>query len=125
MTNEDKWRKRVEAWRASGRTSTQYCEGKPFTAGGLRSWAHRLEKKGGFKERRLRVRLARVLRVASPGPTATAVIQQQARQVATAAPDGTAVTLRVGRVQVAVVPGFDPATLSAVLDLLAARDAHV
>src|SRR2546423_1253593 len=36
-----KWAERVAEWKAGGLTSAAYCEGKVFTAGGLRLWAHR------------------------------------------------------------------------------------
>ena len=42
MTTAETWAKRVEEWQASGQTSTAFCEGREFTAGGLRHWAHRL-----------------------------------------------------------------------------------
>ena len=46
---EERWAERVAAWRASGQTSREYCEGRDFTAGGLRHWAYRLRKAAGLK----------------------------------------------------------------------------
>ena len=36
MEKSELWRERVVAWRASGLTSTAYCVGRGFSAGGLR-----------------------------------------------------------------------------------------
>jgi hypothetical protein len=46
-TGEERWRERIEGWRASGLTSVKYCEGRDFTAEGLRHWAHVLKKESG------------------------------------------------------------------------------
>jgi hypothetical protein len=36
MSDTESWEGRVAEWKASGLSATAYCEGKPFTAGGLR-----------------------------------------------------------------------------------------
>src|SRR5215831_14733922 len=41
---QKRWAERVAAWRSSGQSSYEFCEGRAFTAGGLRHWAHRLKK---------------------------------------------------------------------------------
>ena len=78
MTAEKSWAKRVAAWRASGKTSTAFAEGQDFTAGGLRYWAHRIDrarrvsqaepapKPAPVRVRRRAVRIAKVIR-GSPG----------------------------------------------------------
>ena len=60
MADEGMWAERVSEWRASGLTSRKYCEGKPFTAGGLRHWAYRL---GRGRQESAPVRMARVVRL--------------------------------------------------------------
>lgn len=43
---EQKWAERVQGWRESGLSATEYAEGREFSAGGLRHWAYRLKKRG-------------------------------------------------------------------------------
>lgn len=91
-------------WRASGQTSEAFSEGKPFTAGGLRHWGSRLKAGRGGRSRN-RPRVVRVDRVqprgaaeglASPGPS---------------------LVLELGPARVVVRPGFDRATLAALLEV--------
>jgi hypothetical protein len=105
MSTAETWAKRVADWQASGLTSTAYCEGREFTAGGLRHWAHRLRKRAAKAEPPATVRLARVLRV--PTPTVSLA--------AAAAGGRSGVAVRIGGVEVVVERGFDRATLAAVL----------
>lgn len=96
------WAERVAEWKASGLSSPQFCEGKDFTAGGLRHWAHRL-KHGGRPP--AKVRVAKVVRLpAAPAATATAEL-----------------VVEIGAARIVVRPGFDRATLAAVIEALAAR----
>jgi hypothetical protein len=112
MDNRAIWAGRVAEWRSSGLTSTEYCEGKPFTAGGLRHWAYRLRQVEPAKPAALAVRIARV--VSTPAPIARF---EQPRP-------SEALFVEVGALRVAVRPGFDRATLAAVLDVLVARGAR-
>ena len=92
-------------WRASGLTSPEFCRGKDFTAGGLRHWAHTHGLTGPQPE----VRLARVVRVsAMRSRPVTPVVE----------PD---LVVELGGARIAIRPGFDRATLGAVLDVLAER----
>lgn len=117
MTRETevRWAERVAAWHASGQTSTAFCAGRGFTAGGLRHWAYRLRqsKVSDGKARAPVVRLARLVR-------ASAVPGEGTRSAA-APPEMTGVLLQLGGVQVAVRPGFDRDTLADVLDVLDRR----
>jgi len=101
------WEKRVSEWRASGLSSLAYCEGKPFSPGGLRYWAHRINR-GGGRSRRSRsvVRLVRVRRVHALGQ------RDQSDRV------GDAIVVQVGSARVEVRPGHDRATLAGVLEVL-------
>lgn len=107
---EERWAERVEAWRASGQTSREYCEGRAFTAGGLRHWAYRLRKAAGMKAtalaRRSSVRLVRVERVAD--------------RAAPAVPVGAALIIEIGGARMVVPPGCDVGTVKTVLEALAA-----
>jgi hypothetical protein len=87
-------------------TSDEYCKGKTFTAGGLRHWAHRLgETRPSSGPKKGKVRLAQVVRLPAP-PKDTH--------------DGRLV-VELGGVRVAVLDGFTPSTLGAVLDVLEVR----
>ena len=107
---EKRWAERVAEWQSSGLTSMAYCEGRAFTAGGLRHWAYRLRKEAGMKAtslvRRPAVRLVRVERVAD---TTTS-----------SAPVSSALTIELGGARMAVPAGFDAPTLRTVLEVLVA-----
>lgn len=105
-TTKVKWQKRVDGWRASGRTSIAFSSGRDFTAGGLRHWAHRLRK-----EARSPVRFARVKRVPA-----------QAASSGVVAPPRPAILVEVGAARVSIGADFDRATLAAVLEVLGLRD---
>ena len=135
MDNETKkrWAARVAEWKASGLTSTKYCEGRDFTPGGLRHWAYRLrmtaaragapgraaapaprradrQEKGAAKTelvRQPRVQVLRVERVA---------VVKAADRALTAPP----LRITLGAAKLAVPAGFDGATLRTVLDVLVA-----
>lgn len=117
MADATIWARRVAEWRASGLTSHAFSAGREFTAGGLRHWAHLLGKTGTPRAPKIAkpkpsVRMARVLRVATP-PSA-------ARPAAADA----GIVVEVGGARVTVGAGFERATLEAVLDVLAARGAR-
>ena len=102
MADRATWAKRVKDWRASGQTSEAFCEGKPFTAGGLRNAAHLVERDGAAPA----VRIARVVRVCQPP--------------APPAPD-VPVVVELGGARVVVSRGVDRDALATVIDLLGAR----
>jgi transposase len=110
------WARRVAQWRASGLTSEQFCEGRDFTAGGLRHWAYRLGDRVRRRRSKPEVHLARVVRAPE------SVKEQELGGGAAAA--GTALVVEVGQARVSVRPGFDRTALTAVLEVLAgtARD---
>ncbi len=117
MTEKAKtWARRVAQWRASGLTSERFCEGRDFTAGGLRHWAYRLGDRVRRRRSKPEVHLARVVRAGVP---------EQELGGGTAAEEATLV-VEVGRARVSVRPGFDRAALAAVVEVLAgtARDAR-
>jgi transposase len=107
MSKAETWAKRVAEWQASGQSSTAYCEGQEFTAGGLRHWAHRLRTRAAQAEARPTVRMLRVERVARPAEPAGSMTVVSG------------VAVRVGRFAVVVERDFDRATLAAVLAVVA------
>src|SRR5205085_12203130 len=114
------WRERVAAWRASGLSSTAYCVGRGFSAGGLRHWAHQLKKLDEQRARNARpVRLARVVRASSS--TTRSPGRREASEQAT---DGSPLVLEHQGTCITVWPGYDPATLASVLEVLSRRGAE-
>jgi hypothetical protein len=118
MADAREWASRVAAWRASGQTSTEFCEGREFTPGGLRHWAHRLGKTRAYRRRKPqvevagRVRLARVERIPA---------EERSASVYGADICTSSLTVELGSARVTVPTGFDQATLAAVLDVLSGR----
>jgi len=109
---QQKWAERIAAWRESGLTSEKFCEGREFSANGLRHWAYKL---GQTKRRRrdLTIPIARVLpAAAAPAPAKTVTNET----VLVDSP----IVVEVGRARIVVRAGFDRATLAAVVELLSA-----
>jgi hypothetical protein len=106
---ETKWSERVREWKASGRTASEFAEGRDFKASTLAYWASRLRRvRAGAtprRERRPRVRMARVVRTA-------------ARPEASAARPEDSIVVTVGTARVAVRAGFDEALLRQVVKAL-------
>ena len=118
MADAKMWESRVSAWRASGQSSHQFCEGREFTPGGLRHWAYRLGKtrRRGKRAEQLAptVKMARVTRIASalvPVPAAHAP--------AATVPEETPLVVEIGAGRVVVRGGHDRAALTLVLEVLA------
>src|ERR1700755_3433441 len=44
MSRRAVWVKRVQAWKASGRSAAEFCQGKSFAEGTLRWWVSRLKR---------------------------------------------------------------------------------
>jgi transposase len=114
MTTTEEWTKRIEEWRASGLTSDRFCEGREFTANGLRKWAYRLGMTKRHR-RKPKVGLARVVRVPSAAPIPGKI------GGGTREESDSALAVELGGARVVVRAGFDRATLAAVLEVLAAK----
>jgi hypothetical protein len=108
MTAEQTWAARVSAWRASGWTAAEFCEGRDIKVGSLRYWASRL---------------GRAEASATPTPEPTPPREVRIARVVRAGTDAgdTPVVLEVGGVRVALRRGFDREVLRAALDVLAER----
>ena len=107
---EKRWATRVSEWKASGLTSTKYCEGRDFTPGGLRHWAYRLRKDAAAKTALVRRPTVQVLRVERVPEV----------KVAGRAPTALPLTIKLGAARLAVPAGFDERTLRTVLEVLVA-----
>ena len=92
----------------------QYCEGKDFTAGGLRNAAHLVRAAAAPP---VPVPVARVVRIA----TASAMERPRREPGQVARGVEAALVLEIGETRLSVGPGFDNATLTALLDVLSAR----
>jgi hypothetical protein len=113
MASAQAWKRRVAAWRESGRSSEEFCKGKSFTAGGLRHWAYRLRRDGQIESEAPVIRIGRVLRQPAPVEAAPSPAAESAGDKAES------IVVELGAARVAVRPGFDRPTLAAVLDVLA------
>lgn len=115
MTTEAKWSARVQAWRMSGLTARAFCEGKEYTASGLRYWASRLRQVQG--EAGASAGSAKD----SEAPQGVAPKGMRiARLVRTpvAAEPESPIVIEVGGARLGVRRGFDRGTLREVLDVL-------
>jgi transposase len=143
--NESRWAARVEAWRTSGETAPDFCQGKEFSPGGLRYWASRLKRgvqgaprkrvHGARVARRLpmaeateaskEVRGARVVRrpplaeaTETPKEVRLARVVRGRRMAEAPKTTETPILIEVGHARVGVRRGFDAASLRVVLDIL-------
>ena len=109
MADTAQWARWVAEWRLSGLSSKEFCADKLITAGGLRHMAHRLGKTQARSTSKPKsvTPMARVVRTPSPTVLATAP-----------AATSDALLLEIGGARIAVRPGFDRATLAAVLEVL-------
>ena len=67
------WRRRVASWRASGLTADEFAAQHGIAAGTLRWWASQLKREQPAPEAPL-VRMAQVIRSASPSPRRGSVV---------------------------------------------------
>lgn len=103
------WERRVREWKASGKTAAKFGVERGISPGSLWNWAHRLGQTKRHKARAPALRLVRVDRVAAAEPVVVAV-------------DGAArLCIEMGGARVEVLPGFDRATLAAIVDILRER----
>lgn len=74
MAKASEWEVRIASWRASGKTSTEFCKGHGYSAKSLLWWSSQLRRKRVDKPKSDGVRLARVIRAPSAPLAATAVL---------------------------------------------------
>ncbi len=69
MTSKEEWAERIRNWRASGLSMADFCRKEPYTTSGLGYWIKRFEGKSTKASTKASpVRLARVVRSATPAP---------------------------------------------------------
>ena len=102
----------MRAWRESGETAPEYCERLGLKLGSLRYWASRIRRDVDEALAPTPVRMARVVRASdtSTTPAAPAINASAMRG---------SIVIATGAFRVEVGPGFDEATLSRVLDVVA------
>lgn len=116
-----KWASRVAEWKSSGQTSPAFCQGKPFTAGGLRHWAARLRVQGRPQEGAPTIRISRVVRVPAPLRLESEERLPSVTSRPVQVPSPTALVVEIGAARVTVPSGFDPEMLAAVLEVIPPR----
>jgi hypothetical protein len=113
MADTAMWAKRVDEWRKSEQSAREFTAGREFSAGGLRYWAHRLKREAVPASSTV-VPMARVIRsLPETGPTGALAPRPVAREAA--------IVIEIGAARISVRPGFDVATLTAVVDALSTR----
>jgi len=138
MADTALWARRVADWRASGETFGGHCRDKAFSASALRYWAGRLGEEAPPGEPGALPGPAAVAKAPPGGPTAPVVPEVRMARVQrttapavvsgqagrpTARPGDPTMVVEFGPARISVQPGFDRATLAAVLEVLAARGA--
>ena len=113
----------VRAGRASGLSAERFSEGKGFSASGLRGWAFRLRRRAE-QPAGLKGNSVRLLRVGREGVPATPPSEPpvEGNPASLPPPPGSAsLQVETYGIRIAVAPGFDPAALAAVLDVVEQR----
>ena len=90
MTRAPEWAARLEAWRASGKSASEFCAEHGYSVKNLVWWSSHLRRKSAPAAKRQRVMLARVVRkrpVMRPAPAAVVVEIGDARIEVTAGAD--------------------------------------
>ena len=121
MANRATWAKRVEDWRASGLTSAVFCEGRGFTAGGLRNAAHLVDRETTPPRPQGRGPTVRVVRVVRSSALTEVARSMEPPATAGIVADQGALVVEVGGARVTVPGGFDRATLTVVLEALGSQ----
>jgi len=119
MANAKTWGERVSEWRASGLSAVKFAEGRDFSPHQLWYWRARIRSEAAASAAQTIATPAPALAKADSVPLARLVRGPRQEPVA----DATTVSLSVELlgVRIAVPPGFDRATFSAVVDEIEAR----
>jgi hypothetical protein len=103
MAKASEWSKRIEAWRESGKSASEFCKGRDYSSKSLQWWSWHLDRSGASTSTiSRRVALARVVR--TPGPVD--------------AIGASTIVVHVGVARVEVSTAVDRAALATVLDVL-------
>jgi len=103
MSKQPDWATEVAAWRASGKTASEFCKDRGYSATRLYWWSSQLKRSKATPVRRASVQLARVVR----------------KRGASGGAERAPIVIEVGRARVEVRADADPAALSLVLQSLA------
>lgn len=105
MAKASEWATRVQAWRASGKSAKEFCEGREYSAKNLLWWSSHFHRNGiTIRASEKSVGLARVVRAPKEPPPRS----------------GSTIVVHVGVVRIEVPAGVDRESLSTVFDALAA-----
>ena len=100
----------MREWKASSETAAKFSEAGGFSEVGLRNWSYRLKRAKDVPPSET-VRMVRVERALGEEKTAPAADECQV----------VVLSVEIGEARVAVTPGFDRATLAAIIDVLHER----
>ena len=99
------WGERVAAWRASGKSSREFCVGREYSANALLAWSSRLGR--------------RARRGPQTVPFGRVVVEKRCETPQR----GAAVVVQVGGARFEITAGTDRTTLATVFDVLLGRRA--
>ena len=105
MTKAPEWAARVAAWRASGKTSKQFCKERGYSASSLLWWSSELNRRRTESSRANPLALMRVVRKREPA----------------AARSAAPLIVHGDGVRVELPPGADAALLALVVDVVRKR----
>ena len=110
MVKKADWAKRVAAWRASGKSASEFCEGREYSPKRLQWWAWHLGRSGGEHAlpREGSVEFARVVRrrnADAGGQAGSIVVQVGAARIEVGARADRTALATVLEVVLAVAPG--------------------
>lgn len=103
MTRAAEWAQRVSEWRASGKTSREFCAGRGYSAQNLLHWSSELRRSGTARSG------------TAPRPAAQGVAFS--RVIRRASSPGL-IVVRTKRARVEIMPNADRATLAMVFEAL-------
>lgn len=103
MAKASEWSKRIEAWRESGESASDFCRGREYSAKSLQWWSWHLNRSGAPSSTiSRRVALARVVRKPAPVHASGA----------------STIVVHVGAARVEVGTSADRTALATVLEVL-------
>jgi hypothetical protein len=105
VTKASEWSTRVAAWRASGKTSKQFCKERGYSPGSLLWWSSELNRRRTAPSRDNPLGLTRVVR--RPEPDSAGL--------------RTPLLVHGDGVRVEIPAGADTSTLALVIDIVVAR----
>jgi hypothetical protein len=104
---KEQWTRHVEAWRSSGSSAREYCQGRALKVSGLRYWSSRIRREAG-----------QALNETFEGARFAKVRTTKGAKGRVRSSPPSPLLVHVGEVRVEVAGDFDADTLRRVLEVL-------